>query len=88
MLFQSRESDEIFGRDHFYINRFILSEYLSKKLLLYERILNERYSEKDYVYGEKPNTFFAGQLDKMTAGSIILPCEGEGRNAVYALQPW
>ena len=45
---------------------------------------NERYSVKDYVYGEKPNTFFAAQLDKMTAGSIILPCEGEGRNAVYA----
>ena len=45
---------------------------------------NERYSEKDYVYGEKPNAFFAGQLDKMTAGNIILPCEGEGRNAVYA----
>jgi len=45
---------------------------------------NERYSESHYVYGEAPNVFFAEQLDKLPIGNLILPCEGEGRNAVYA----
>ena len=45
---------------------------------------NERYSEASYVYGETPNVFFAEQLDKLPIGNLILPCEGEGRNAVYA----
>ena len=50
---------------------------------------NERYSEKEYVYGENPNVFFAEQLSPLNPGTIILPCEGEGRNAVYAaLQGW
>jgi SAM-dependent methyltransferase len=45
---------------------------------------NERYSEKEFVYGEDPNEFFAEQLSKLQAGMMILPAEGEGRNAVYA----
>jgi SAM-dependent methyltransferase len=50
---------------------------------------NERYSQTEYVYGEAPNVFFATQLDSLQPGTIILPCEGEGRNAVYAAsQGW
>lgn len=45
---------------------------------------NERYSVKEYIYGEEPNVFFAEQLSKLKPGVIILPCEGEGRNAVFA----
>jgi len=45
---------------------------------------NERYNQKEYVYGELPNLFFADQLNKLAVGSIVLPCEGEGRNAVFA----
>ncbi len=45
---------------------------------------DERYSEKDYVFGEAPNVFFVDQLAGMKPGTIILPGEGEGRNAVYA----
>ncbi len=45
---------------------------------------NERYSSEEYVYGEEPNVFFAEQIDRMKAGTIILPCDGEGRNGVYA----
>lgn len=45
---------------------------------------NERYGGPEYIYGEEPNTFFAEQLTKLKAGKIILPCEGEGRNAVFA----
>lgn len=43
-----------------------------------------RFSGKEYIYGEKPNVFFADRLDKYTPGRILLPAEGEGRNAVYA----
>lgn len=45
---------------------------------------NQRYKEKSFVYGEDPNLFFAEQLKKLKPGKIILPCEGEGRNAVFA----
>lgn len=45
---------------------------------------DERYSEKEYVYGKEPNLFFKEQLDKLSSGNLLLPCEGEGRNAVYA----
>ncbi|MCB9196777.1 MAG: class I SAM-dependent methyltransferase [Flavobacteriales bacterium] len=47
---------------------------------------NSRYSESNYVYGETPNLFFKEQLDKLKPGKILLPAEGEGRNAVYAAQ--
>jgi hypothetical protein len=45
---------------------------------------NERYANPEYAYGEEPNTYFKQQLDKLTPGSIRMPAEGEGRNAVYA----
>lgn len=52
-------------------------------------IWDDRYSLKEYFYGEEPNVFFAEQLGKLNPGTIILPCEGEGRNAVYAAsQGW
>ena len=47
---------------------------------------NNRYSEKEFVYGELPNVFLAEELKKLEPGTIILPCEGEGRNAIYAAQ--
>ncbi|MBF4984119.1 class I SAM-dependent methyltransferase [Nonlabens mediterrranea] len=50
---------------------------------------NERYGEKEYIYGTQPNVFFKEQLDQLAAGNLLLPAEGEGRNAVYAaLQGW
>ncbi|GBD88872.1 tellurite resistance protein TehB [bacterium BMS3Abin03] len=45
---------------------------------------DERYSTKEFVYGNDPNTFFKNELDKLTPGKIIMLGEGEGRNAVYA----
>lgn len=45
---------------------------------------NERYSQQDFVYGETPNEYFKSKLDEITVGSLLLPAEGEGRNAVYA----
>lgn len=46
---------------------------------------NERYSSEEYAYGKEPNAFFKTSLEKYNPkGSILLPAEGEGRNAVYA----
>lgn len=49
----------------------------------------ERYGQTEYAYGEEPNAFFKSCLDQMRPGRILLPGEGEGRNAVYAAsQGW
>lgn len=45
---------------------------------------NERYQQDAFIYGKKPNTFFAEQILLLEPGSILLPAEGEGRNAVYS----
>ena len=46
---------------------------------------DERYSSEEYVYGTEPNQFFKQVLDKIPVpGKLLLPGEGEGRNAVYA----
>lgn len=45
---------------------------------------DQRYGEKAYAYGELPNAFFREQLLKLAPGRILLPAEGEGRNAVFA----
>lgn len=45
---------------------------------------NERYSNKEFAYGDEPNKYLKNELDKLKAGTILFPAEGEGRNAVYA----
>lgn len=45
---------------------------------------NERYASSEYVYGKEPNGFFKEIIDGLAPGKILLPAEGEGRNAVYA----
>lgn len=47
-------------------------------------IWDERYGGQDYIYGTQPNEFFREELQKIPPGIILLPAEGEGRNAVYA----
>ena len=50
-----------------------------------KEIWDKRYSTAVYAYGEEPNAFFKEKLDSQNLeGSILLPAEGEGRNAVYA----
>jgi SAM-dependent methyltransferase len=51
-----------------------------------KEIWNERYSQKEYIYGRQPNEFLKTYLDNYIPGTILLPAEGEGRNAVYAAQ--
>ncbi len=47
---------------------------------------NERYTQKDFIYGTKPNEFLRENLEQLPKGEIILPGDGEGRNAVFAAQ--
>jgi 2-polyprenyl-3-methyl-5-hydroxy-6-metoxy-1,4-benzoquinol methylase len=45
---------------------------------------NDRYSNEEFAYGVHPNNYLKEQLEKLTAGTILFPAEGEGRNAVFA----
>ena len=45
---------------------------------------DDRYSSETYVYGKEANVFFAARLNGEKPGSLLLPGEGEGRNAVHA----
>jgi hypothetical protein len=45
---------------------------------------NERYQSNETVYGLLPNVFFKNCIDKINTGKLLLPAEGEGRNALYA----
>ena len=45
---------------------------------------NDRYSKDEFAYGEQPNNYLKEQLEKLDAGTILFPAEGEGRNAVFA----
>lgn len=45
---------------------------------------NDRYAKDEYVYGKKPNEFYASHLTKLEPGKILFLGEGEGRNAVHA----
>lgn len=50
---------------------------------------DERYAQNEYAYGKQPNEFLRQQLQALRPGKILLPAEGEGRNAVFAaLQGW
>lgn len=53
------------------------------------QLWDQRYGTEEYAYGKEANAFFSAQLTKLTPGNILLPGEGEGRNAVYAArQGW
>ena len=45
---------------------------------------NQRYSGDEFAYGELPNHYLKEKLEQLTAGKILFPAEGEGRNAVFA----
>lgn len=44
------------------------------------------YSGEEYIYGTEPNKFFAQHLSALPPGAVLLPAEGEGRNAVWAAE--
>lgn len=50
-----------------------------------ENLWDTRFGQKEYAYGTLPNAFFKSVIDAYNVkGKLLLPAEGEGRNAVYA----
>jgi len=49
-----------------------------------QQFWDQRYAENETVFGNKPNKFFRQFIDLHKPGTLLLPAEGEGRNAVYA----
>lgn len=49
-----------------------------------KEIWDERYRAETFAYGDTPNLYLKAQLEKLDAGTILFPAEGEGRNAVFA----
>lgn len=47
---------------------------------------DERYGEESYAYGVKPNLFFREELLNLEPKNLLVPAEGEGRNAVFAAE--
>lgn len=45
---------------------------------------DERYRTNDHVYGTQPNAYFKSVIDTLEPGNLLLPAEGQGRNAIYA----
>lgn len=55
-----------------------------RKLHVMQQFWDQRYRENENVYGPYPNEFFREQLEGLKPASLLLPAEGEGRNAVHA----
>lgn len=45
-----------------------------------------RYGSEVWAYGKEPNQYFKTKIAQLKPGRILLPAEGEGRNAVYAAE--
>lgn len=62
--------------------------YLYHRIILYrlpmKEMWNQRFQGETYIYGQTPNQQFKTFIEKLTPGQLLLPGEGEGRNAVFA----
>lgn len=45
---------------------------------------DKRYSSNEYIYGTEPNLFLKDFIQANKPGKLLLPGDGEGRNAVFA----
>lgn len=45
---------------------------------------DDRYDKEEYIFGVEPNEFFRQHIIGTQAGTVFLPAEGEGRNAIFA----
>jgi SAM-dependent methyltransferase len=46
-------------------------------------VWNERFSQKEYLYGREPNEFIREHADRIPGQTVLCLAEGEGRNAVF-----
>lgn len=47
---------------------------------------DRRFSAPGFAYGASPNAWLAGSISRLEPGALLLPGEGEGRNAVWAAE--
>lgn len=47
---------------------------------------NKRFGTDEYIYGDEPNEYLKAKLAEIKQGNILFPCDGEGRNSVYAAE--
>jgi SAM-dependent methyltransferase len=52
--------------------------------MVMENLWDQRYATDTYIYGTEPNDWFVEKLKILKPGKLLLPGEGEGRNAVWA----
>ena len=45
---------------------------------------DSRYKDDAFAFGKEPNDYFKQQISELKPGKLLMPAEGEGRNAVYA----
>lgn len=45
---------------------------------------DKRYSNSEFIYGTNPNNYLCTKLKPLSPGTLLLPGEGEGRNALWA----
>jgi SAM-dependent methyltransferase len=51
-----------------------------------QQFWDQRYAANETLYGDQPNKFLKLFIDLHKPGTLLLPAEGEGRNAIYAAQ--
>jgi hypothetical protein len=45
---------------------------------------DERYSQPEPIYGERPNNYLREQVQRLAAGaSVLVPGDGYGRNGLW-----
>lgn len=44
---------------------------------------NQLYEPSQYMFGEEPNAYLKSKIADLKPGKVLLPGDGEGRNAVY-----
>ena len=47
---------------------------------------DNRYTQSPDLYGAAPNQYFQEKINQLRPGRLLIPGEGEGRQAVYAAQ--
>ena len=45
---------------------------------------DNRYTQEVDLYGTEPNQYFKEKIGQLKSGSLLIPGEGEGRQAIYA----
>ena len=47
---------------------------------------NDRFTQEVDLYGTEPNQYFKEKIGQLKPGNLLIPGEGEGRQAVYAAE--